>query len=281
MRRRHCCAPGDHVHDLEVIRGRCARRGGQSAPESSIPCPPPLPLRGQRAPHLLRFRSRDDQVFMPSMLCRPRRAAGTQGTLGGASRHSRRRRPSAPSASPARCAPGAGNPAGRQGELRGSRDSRGTGEIEPWGSWGSGAAGGVRSVVRGAPCPLRPRLPAAGTQGRCWGGLEGQSSLSRHPQERPAPPRSRPRWRLHAPPAVAAQSPRSNHLIPFPLGGAARLLPGTPRARGAPAVLLPSSPRRPARGPGNPRSPALDNALVKTAELFLTSPPPLLIKAPP
>lgn len=113
------------------------------------------------------------------------------------------------------------------------------------------------------------------------GGLGCWSSLSRRPQERPAPLRPRPRWRLHAPPAVAAQSPRSNHLIPFPLRGAAHLLPATPRARGAPAVLLFSAPPRPARGPGSPRSPALDNALVKTAELFLTSPPPLLIKAPP
>ncbi|KAK2085582.1 hypothetical protein P7K49_036882, partial [Saguinus oedipus] len=80
------------------------------------------------------------------------------------------------------------------------------------------------------------------------------------PQPLTQPPAPRPR--LHAPPAVAASQPP-----PRPPPGRRRLPP--------PAALP-----RP-RSPGSPRSPALDNALVKTAELFLTSPPPLLIKAPP
>lgn len=149
------------------------------------------------------------------------------------------------------------------------------------GTGGSGAARGVR-------------LPAAGTRERCRGaraaegpgrpGRWGPSSLSRRPQERPASPRPR----LHAPPAVATRPPGSNHLIAFPLGWGRAPPPATsrhlPRAAAPPSAPpgrppLPSP--RPARSPGSPRSPALDNALVKTAELFLTSPPPLLIKAPP
>lgn len=83
-------------------------------------------------------------------------------------------------------------------------------------------------------------------------------------------------------------------LFPSRSAGAARLPPPSPRPPPPPATSraprrphrpppLPSppAPRRSARSPGSPRSPALDNALVKTAELFLTSPPPLLIKAPP
>lgn len=61
----------EHVHDLEVIWGQRARRGGRCALETSIPGPSPLPLGGQLARHLLRVWSRDDQVFMPSMLCLP------------------------------------------------------------------------------------------------------------------------------------------------------------------------------------------------------------------
>lgn len=174
---------------------------------------------------------------------------------------------------------------GTQGGAKRGRGGHGTA-----GEPGSGVPGVLREVRSscGRPpscalCALPAAPPPASFEdsGEVLGGLGSRSSLSRRPQERPAPLRPRPRWRLHAPPAVAAQSPRSNHLIPFPLGGAAHLLPATPRARGAPAVLLLSAPPRPARGPGSPRSPALDNALVKTAELFLTSPPPLLIKAPP
>ena len=74
-------------------------------------------------------------------------------------------------------------------------------------------------------------------------------------------------------------------LFPSRSAGAARLLPATSRAprrpHRPPPLPSPPAPRRSARSPGSPRSPALDNALVKTAELFLTSPPPLLIKAPP
>lgn len=260
-----------------------------ASPESSIPAPPLLPLRGRRAPHLLRFRSRDDQVFMPSMLCCPRQATRTRGTLEGASRHSRQRGRGDRGAAglPSHHAlllplpPGAGNTGRRQGGPRGSRDSRRTREWCP-----RSPAGGQEQLWSSAqlravrPARCAPACQLQGLRGGA-GGLGSRSSLSRRPQERPAPLRPRPRWRLHAPPAVAAQSPRSNHLIPFPLGGAAHLLPATPRARGAPAVVLLSAPPRPARGPGSPRSPALDNALVKTAELFLTSPPPLLIKAPP
>lgn len=65
--------------NLEVIRGGRARRGGRRAPESSIPGPPPLPLRGPQARHLLRFWSRFDQVFMPSMVWRPRHSRGDPG----------------------------------------------------------------------------------------------------------------------------------------------------------------------------------------------------------
>ena len=71
--------PGDHVHDLEVIPLGVPGRGGWCAPESSIPSPPRLPLPRRRARHLLRFRSRDDQVFMLSMLCRPRWPQGPRG----------------------------------------------------------------------------------------------------------------------------------------------------------------------------------------------------------
>lgn len=126
-------------------------------------------------------------------------------------------------------------------------------------------------------------------QGPGRGAPGGRGSLSRRPRERPAPPRPR----LHAPPAVATRPPGSNHFIPFPLGWG-RAPPPPPRPPPPPATSraprrphrpppLPSppAPRRSARSPGSPRSPTLDNALVKTAELFLTSPPPLLIKAPP
>lgn len=80
----------------------------------------------------------------------------------------------------------------------------------------------------------------------------------------------------------AAASQQPFYSLPARLGPRAAS-PPPPARRGAPIVLLPRCPppRRPARSPGSPRSPALDNALVKTAELFLTSPPPLLIKAPP
>lgn len=153
--------------------------------------------------------------------------------------------------------------------------------VEPWGSWGIRSSQG--RPLRCPPCALSAAPPRACCRdlGEVLGILEAPSSLSHRPQERPAPPLACPRWRLHTPSAVVAQPPRSNHLIPFPLGGAAPPPRHPPPPRGAPAVLLPSPPRRPARGLGSPRSPALDNALVKTAELFLTSPPPLLIKAPP
>lgn len=253
MRRRPCCAPGDHVHDLEVIRGRCARRGGQSAPESSIPFPPPLPLRGQRAPHLLRFRSRDDQVFMPSMLCRPRRAAGTQGTLGGASRHSRRRRPSAPSASPARCAPGAGNPAGRQGELRGSRDSRGTGGIEPWGSWGVRSSRGRPLSCARCSLPAAPPPACCRDPGEVLGGPGG-------PEQPLTPPPGAPRAPSPAPSleasratsrscAVASQQP--SYSLPARRGRAPppRHPPRARRPRRPPPLLSQAPRPRPGQPP--------------------------------
>lgn len=111
---------------------------------------------------------------MPSMLCRPRRAARTQGTLGRVSRHSRRRgRPSAR----ALLLDAGRLELGTQGGAKGDRRGHGIAE-EPG---GLGAAGGVRSVERRAPCPLRPRLPAAGTLGEVLGKLQGQSNLSRRP----------------------------------------------------------------------------------------------------
>ena len=70
-------------------------------------------------------------------------------------------------------------------------------------------------------------------------------------------------------------------LFPSRSAGAARLLLATSSAQRRPHRPPPLRSPRPARSLGSPRSPALDNALVKTAELFLTSPPPLLIKAPP
>lgn len=215
---------------------------------------------------------------MPSMLCRPRWPRGPRGILGGASRHSQRW---GVQAHRALLQPAAHLGLGIQGGATEVAGEPGHPGMKPRDSWG------IRSNWG---CPLRcvpSALPAAPPRAFCkdlgevLGSLEGLSSLSHRPQGRPTSPRPRPRWRLHAPPAVAAQPPRSNHLITFPLRGAARLLPATlPRAR-CPRRSPPPTSRRPARGPGSPRSPALDNALVKTAELFLTSPPPLLIKAPP
>lgn len=211
---------------------------------------------------------------MPSILCCPRRAAGTQGTLGRVSRHSRRRgRPSAPRAPPARWAPGAGNAGRRQGGPTGSRNSRGT-----WGVRSSRGGGGARPL-RGAPSSLPAAPPPA-----CCRDPGGGAGETGGPEQSLTPPRRAPRApSLEASRttsrgcAVASQQP--SYSLPARRGRAPP--PRHLRASGAPAVLLPFSPRRPARGPGSPRSPALDNALVKTAELFLTSPPPLLIKAPP
>lgn len=183
---------------------------------------------------------------------------------------------------------GLGTQAGSLGERGGGRGGKGIAEQPGNRGWwspgvpgGSGAARGVRSAARLAPCPLRPRAPAAGTWGKCWGSWRPRAASLTAPRSAP-----RPRSRALAGGFTHHQPWLRSRLaatILFPSRSAGlRLLPATPPPpRGAPAVLLPSPPRRPARGLGSPRSPALDNALVKTAELFLTSPPPLLIKAPP
>lgn len=170
--------------------------------------------------------------------------------------------------------------------LRGGARTRGIAEQPGSPGWwspgvpgGSGAARGVRSAARPAPCPLRPRAPAAGTWGKRWGSWRAPQPLS--------PPSGAPRAPARVPSLEAARtisrgcaaaSQQPSYSLPARRGCASsRPLPSARRPRRPP----PSPPRRPARGPGSPRSPALDNALVKTAELFLTSPPPLLIKAPP
>lgn len=191
-----------------------------------------------------------------------------------------RGRPGALCAPPARCSPGAENPGRRQGGPTGSRDSRGIRGWSPGTPGGSGAAGGVRSVARLAPCPLRPCAPAAGTWGKYWGAWRARAVSHTAPRSAPRPvARALAGGFTHHQPWLRSRL-AATILFPSRSAGPCASSPPPP-ARSAPAVLLPSPPWRPARGPGSPRSPALDNALVKTAELFLTSPPPLLIKAPP
>lgn len=101
----------------------------------------------------------------------------------------------------------------------------------------------------------------------------GAPRAARAPSPAPPPEASRTTSRGYA----AASQPPFYSLPARP--GPRASSPPPPARRGAPVVLPLLG--GPARSPGSPRSPALDNALVKTAELFLTSPPPLLIKAPP
>lgn len=201
------------------------------------------------------------------MVCYP--APGPRGTLGGASRHSRRR--------------------GRGGSPRGGAQAR------------------------------RPLLPPATRRGPYWGsGVTGQPGVSpegnrepggRGAQEQPGasarrgdagevprrlggpeqpvtPPPGAPRAARAPSPEASRTTRRGRAAASRPPSYSLRARPGRappPRHLPRAAAPPPSSPPPggPARSPGSPRSPALDNALVKTAELFLTSPPPLLIKAPP
>lgn len=165
-----------------------------ASPESSIPAPPLLPLRGRRAPHLLRFRSRDDQVFMPSMLCCPRQATRTRGTLEGASRHSRQRGRGDRGAAglPSHHAlllplpPGAGNTGAKRG--RGGHGTAG----EP----GSGVPGVLREVRSscGRPpscalCALPAAPPPASCKdsGEVLGAWEAGAASHAAPRSAPRP----------------------------------------------------------------------------------------------
>lgn len=203
MRRWHSGAPGDHVQDLEVIRGQRARRGGRRAPESSIPALPlSLSPPGVASRALTEVQEQGRPGLHAEHAAPPPPAAGTLGTLGGASQHSLRQgRPSPPCAPPDRCSPGAGNPGrlaggGGAGRGWGGDGGEGKGIAEQPGNrgwWspgipgGSGAARGVRSAARLAPCPLRPRVPAAGTWGKCWGSWRARAASLTAPRSAPRP----------------------------------------------------------------------------------------------
>lgn len=166
--------------------------------------PGPSPLRGGRG-HLLRPCSRDDQVFMPSMLCRPRPSRGDQRTLEGASREDGRGRLSARRA----LVPGGGR--GGLGTRRGagggvSQDSRGCPQRAGAASYERGYSVGGHGAA-GVSCAARR---AAWSRGGA--GAPGGAAAAHAAPRAPRPP-------LHAPAAVAARPPRSDHFIPSALAG--------------------------------------------------------------
>lgn len=190
------------------------------------------------------------------------------------------------------CAPPALLPAARRGlqtrEVpRGSAGHRTAGDVprRERGTGGTGEAPGLqggqeqREASASLARPVRPRLSAAGTRGRCRGARGARTAGHAAPGSAPRPLARAPAGGFtHHQPWLRGRL-AATILFPSRSAGAARLLPATSRAPRRPR--RPPPPGGPARSPGSPRSPALDNALVKTAELFLTSPPPLLIKAPP
>lgn len=204
---------------------------------------------------------------MPSMLRHPAAAAaGTRGTP-------RRGLPSRARRAPLRRrSPGAGNPgtrwwrwwwAGEGGGERGRRQGgRGTdgepGVAEPWDpgrGGGSGAAGGVRSAARRAPCPLRPRVPAAGTRGKRWGSRRDRAASLAAPRSAPRPrSRALAGGSTHHQPWLRSRLPATIFLASRAAGLRLPPAPAPAPRRGAPAALPPPL-RSPAPRPRPGRPP--------------------------
>jgi hypothetical protein len=186
---------------------------------------------------------------MPSMLCRPRPSRGDQRTLEGASREDGRGRLSARRG----LVPGGGGGGWEPGEVPGVGCHRTAGDV-PRGP-------GQRAMSADTPWGV--------TEQRVSRALRG---APRGAGEEPGRPGAQPP--LTPPPAPRAR--RFTHQRPWLRGRLAATILFPPRWRGCGGCGGGGRPP-----PPSSPLPALDNALVKTAEFFLTSPPTLLIKAPP